>query len=103
MKASIERVKVEILLDAPLIDIVTRIVDTSGASGYTLVPALGGSGRNGRWSEDRVSTADTKILMLCIAPDEIAEVILRGLEPLLDSHGLIVMTSRVGVVRGSRF
>ena len=103
MNANIERLKVEILLDAPLADLVTGIVEEAGAGGYTLLPALGGSGRNGRWSEDRVSAADTKLLLVAIATDETAETIVHRLEPLLDSHGLIVMTTRVGVVRAQKF
>lgn len=103
MNASIERVKVEILLDAPLVDLVADIVEKAGAGGYTLVRALGGSGHNGRWSEDRVSAADTKLILLAIATDRIAEAIVSQLEPLLSSHGLIVMTTRIGVVRGEKF
>lgn len=103
MNASIERLKVEVLLDAPLVDLVVRIVEQAGAGGYTLLPVLGGSGRNGRWREDRVSAADTKLLLVAIATDEIAQTIVHGLEPLLDTHGLIIMTTRVGVVRGEKF
>lgn len=103
MNASIERVKVEILLDAPLVELVVTIVEEAGAGGYTLLPTLGGSGRNGRWSEDRVSAADSKLILVAIATDETAGTIVRRLEPLLDSHGLIVTTSRIGVVRGQKF
>jgi len=103
MNASIERVKLEILFDAPLVDLVTRIVEAAGAGGYTILPALGGSGRNGRWREDRVSGADTKLLLIAVAKEQIAETIVRGLEPLLDSYSLIAMTTRVGVVRGDKF
>lgn len=103
MNASIDRVKVEILLDAPLVDVVTGIVEAAGAGGYTILPALGGSGSSGRWHEDRVTGADTKLLVLAVASDDVAEAIVRGLEPLLDSYRLIVMTTRVGVVRGDKF
>lgn len=103
MNASVERMKVEILLDAPLVDVVTGIVEAAGAGGYTILPALGGSGHNGRWREDRVTGADTKLLLLAVASDDVAEAIVRGLEPLLDSYRMIVMTSRVAVVRGDKF
>ena len=103
MNASIERIKVEILLDAPLVDVVTSIVEAAGAGGYTILPALGGSGSNGRWREDRVTGADTKLLLLVIATEDTAETIVRGLEPLLETYGLIVITTRVGVVRSEKF
>jgi len=103
MKAFIERVKIEVLLDAPLVDLVAGIVEEAGAGGYTLLTALGGAGRNGRWSEDRVSGADTKLLLIAVTTDIVADTVLNRLEPLLDTHGLIVMTTRVGVVRGEKF
>ncbi len=43
MKAFIERVKIEVLLDAPLVDLVAGIVEGAGAGGYTLLTALGGA------------------------------------------------------------
>lgn len=103
MKPIVERMKVEILFDAPLVGAVTDIVATAGARGYTLFPALGGTGQSGQWSRDGMSAPDSKQLLLTIASEEVAAEIVRGLEPLLDSHGIIVMTSRVGVVRDSKF
>jgi PII-like signaling protein len=103
MNATIERMKVEILIDEPLVDLVTRLVEEAGAGGYTILPALGGSGNNGRWREDRVTGADTKLLLLVIATEDTAETIVRGLEPLLETYGLIVITTRVGVVRSEKF
>jgi hypothetical protein len=103
MNANIERMKVEILFDAPLLEAVSDIVTRAGAIGYTLFPALGGSGRGGRWSQDGMSHADTKIMLLTIATETAAAAIVRGLEPLLDSHGMIVMTSQIAVVREGKF
>jgi hypothetical protein len=103
MSAVTDRMKIEILFDAPLLEAVSDIVTRAGASGYTLFPALGGSGRGGRWSQDGMSHADTKVMLLTIATEEAAAAIVRGLEPLLNSHGMILMTSRVAVVREGKF
>jgi hypothetical protein len=103
MTSRVTRTKVEILFDAPLVDAVREIVVQAGASGHTLLPVLGGSGRSGQWNEDRISAADSKVLLLTIVNGQTAERIVRGLEPLLDSHGMIVITSSVGVVREARF
>lgn len=103
MTPTVERLKVEIIFDAPLVDTVTAIVTEAGAGGYTIIRALAGSGRSGRWSEDLMSAADTRMLLLTIATDEVAMEIVNALEPLLDSYGMIVITSRVGVVREGRF
>lgn len=103
MKPIVERLKVEVIFDAPLVDVVSDIVTRAGAAGFTIFPALGGSGRNGRWSEDDMSAADTKLLLLTIATEDAAKKIVSALEPLLDTYGMIVMTSHVGVVREGRF
>lgn len=103
MTPTVEHLKVEIIFDAPLVETVTDIVMQAGAGGYTIIPALSGSGRSGRWSEDLVSAADTRMLLLTIATDDVATEIVNALEPLLDSYGMIVITSRVGVVRVGRF
>ncbi len=43
------------------------------------------------------------LLLIAVTTDIVADTVLNRLEPLLDTHGLIVMTTRVGVVRGEKF
>ncbi len=102
MNASVERTKVEILLDAPHARLAMAILEKFG-TGYTLFPASGGAGRGGRWSEDQVAAADTKVLLLAIASAETAEAIVAEFEPLLETHGMIILTSYIQVVRANRF
>lgn len=103
MSPAAERMKVEVLFDSPLADAVIEVVSREGGAGYTLFSAIGGAGRNGRWTEDRLSSADSKLLLMTIVPADTARSIVGALEPLLDSHGMIVMTSAVAVVRKDRF
>jgi len=103
MNGMVDRTKIEILLDAPLARRAIDIVERAGVSGYTLFPASGGAGRGGRWSEDQITQADSKTLILTIAPHDKAQAIVAALEPLLQSHGIIVMTSLVQVVRPEKF
>lgn len=44
-----------------------EIVESASATGYTLLPATGGAGRSGRWSEHQVTMADSKMLHVTIA------------------------------------
>lgn len=103
MSATIERRKIEILLDAPLVATAIGIIERAGVTGYTLLPASGGAGRGGRWSDDQVTRADSKVLLLTIARVEQTDAIVAALEPLLDSHGMIIMLSSVQVVRADKF
>ena len=98
-----ERMKVEILFDAPLSEPVVAVVRRAGGAGHTLFAASGGEGRSGRWSEDQLSNADSKVLLMTVVTSEAAAGIVRELEALLDSHGMMIMVSRVGVVREDRF
>lgn len=100
---TVSRRKIEILVDAPLLRRVTAAAEAAGVTGYTLLPALGGSGHRGRWSDDQVTGAETKLLFWAIMDAPKAEALLDALAPLLDSHGLLLALTDVEVVRGARF
>lgn len=101
MIATAERTRIEIVLDAPLAR--TAIIEQAGVTGYTLFTASGGAGDGGRWNDDQVTRADSKVLLLTIATAVKAEAILTALEPLLESHGIIIMLSSVRIVRPEKF
>lgn len=95
--------RVEILVDTPLVRIVTGIADRAGVTGYTLLPTLGGRGTGGRWSDDQVSGAEAKVMFVSVMTEATAAALAEAMTPLLESHGLIMMTSPVEVVRKGRF
>ena len=47
--------------------------------------------------------AQAKVVFVTVTTDEKAAALAEALAPLLDSHGLVLMTSAVGVVRGAKF
>ena len=51
----LERIKVEILLDSPLVRRVEEAAERHGLTGWTVLPTLSGSGRSGRWRDDQVT------------------------------------------------
>ena len=101
--STVERVRIEVLVDAPLVGRVTEAAKASGVTGYTLLPTLGGYGNGGAWSDDQVTGAEAKVLFLTVAAPERAAALVDALRPLLESHGLIVLQSAVNVVRGNKF
>lgn len=103
MIATAERTRIEIVLDAPLARTAIEIIERAGVTGYTLFTASGGAGHGGRWNDDQVTRADSKVLLLTIATAEKAEAIVAALEPLLESHGIIIMRSSVRIVRPEKF
>ena len=103
MTDTVERVRVEILVDQPLLRRVEQIARDAGINGYTLLPSLGGLGASGSWRDDQLSGAQAKILFLTITSRTRAERLTDALADLLDSHGLLLVISRVEVVRGAKF
>jgi PII-like signaling protein len=98
-----QRRRIEVLVDAPLLRLVVDAAQAAGVSGYTVLPTLSGSGRHGSWSDDQLTGAQAKLLFLAVASDDKAQRLLDQLAPLLESHGLVVLSSPVEVIRADRF
>lgn len=99
----VQRRKIEILVDMPLLRRVTEAAAAAGVSGHTLLPTLGGTGQGGSWADDQVSGAQTKVMFVTVAAEQKAQALIAALAPLLDSHGIVLTTSIVDVVRGGKF
>lgn len=102
MIETVIRKRIEILVDSPLVRRVTDAIDKAQISGWTVLPVTSGSGRDGRWHEERVTGAD-KSLVLTISSVEKAEALVEVLAPMLTSHGLLLTMWDVEVIRGERF
>ena len=103
MADTIRRRKIEILVDAPLVRRIVAAAEGAGVTGYTLLPAVGGAGHGGRWTDDQVSGADAKLMFVTVTNDARAAALTDALEPLLESHGLLLVLSDVEVVRADKF
>ncbi|MDO9487260.1 MAG: hypothetical protein Q7J32_02720 [Sphingomonadaceae bacterium] len=103
MTDTVYRRKLEILVDAPLVRRITAAAEAAGVSGYTLLPTLGGAGHGGRWSDDQVTGADAKVMFVTVTDEARAAALTDALAPLLESHGLLLVSSVVEVVRAAKF
>lgn len=103
MVNTVARRKIEILVDAPLVRRVTAAADAAGVTGYTLLPTLGGAGHGGRWSDDQVTGAEAKVMFVTITNEVVAAALIEALAPLLDDHGLLLISGIVEIVRNDRF
>ncbi|MCX7676029.1 MAG: transcriptional regulator [Alteraurantiacibacter sp.] len=102
MIETVVRKRIEILVDNPLVRQVTNAIDKVRITGWTVLPVTSGSGRDGRWREERVIGND-KSLVLTIASAEKAQALVETLAPMLNSHGLLLSMWDVEVIRGERF
>lgn len=104
MTASIaQRCRIEVLVDRPLVPLIVEAANKAGIAGYSLLPVLGGAGRNGTWSDEEISGAQAKLIFMTVASQDKTDRLVEHLSPLLDSHGLVLFVGTVDVVRGSRF
>ena len=81
---------------------VTDAIDQADITGWTIMPVQSGSGREGRWREERVTGSD-KVLVLTIASNDKASALAQSLGPILSSHGMLLTMWDVEVIRGERF
>lgn len=99
---TVNRKRIDILADAPLLPRLVAALNASGVTGHTVLPASSGAGASGRWSDDGL-TGTAKLVVMAITTAEHAANLVDRLAPLLDSHRLLLTLSDVDVVRGDRF
>ena len=102
MIETVIRKRIEILVDMPLVRLVTAAIERCEITGWTVLPVTSGRGRDGPWQEERVTGSD-KSLVLTIASQARATRLAEELAPLLNSHGLLLTMWDVEVIRGERF
>ena len=96
--------RIEIVIEAPVIDRLRRVLDDKGVSGYTIVPAVAGRGKHGRWNrEGEISdTGRMMVLFAIVDPSELDDM-LGAVYAVLSRQIGIVSVSDVQVVRDEHF
>ena len=97
------RKKIEIIVDAPLTERVTRTIDDIGATGYTVFRSIGGRGADGVWQEDQLTGTQQKVLIKIIVSERKADQLIDTLSTQLERYSCIMYVSTVEVVRAEKF
>ncbi len=96
--------RVEIIIEAPMESRLTGALDTAGVTGYTVLPVLGGNGRNGRWTrEGQVSSAGGMVAIVSVVRAERVEGLLEAVFAVVERHIGIVNVTDCDVLRAERF
>lgn len=103
MVQTVTRKRIEILVDNPLAPRIIAQLKTVDISGWSLIHVDSGGGRSGEWQHDDVTGAAAKTIVLVIASEAKAGLLLEALAPHLDSYRLLLTIADVQVVRGDRF
>lgn len=96
--------RIEIMVEAPLMNRVITILDDLEVSGYTVMPAIAGRGNDGAWHRDgQVGRVGSVVQVFCIVDPEREDDILEPLFRLVSRQIGIVTVSDVRVVRSDHF
>lgn len=100
---TVKRRRIEVIADAPLMPRIAAACRAAGISGWSVMPLLGGHGRSGDWTEDRLTGAASKQMLIAICGDEASGRLIDKLGPVLDSHRLLLSVGDVEIVRPEHF
>lgn len=96
--------RIEIMVEEPLITRVLSLLDEQDVSGYTVLPALAGRGKEGSWHRDGlVGRAGALVQIFCIVDESRVDAILEPLFKLVSRQIGIVSISDVAVIRPEHF
>ncbi len=96
--------RIEIMVEAPLMDRVIDILEDQAVSGYTVLPAIAGRGKSGRWHRDGlVGRVGSVVQVVCVVDEGRVDDILQPVFKLVSRQIGIVTLLDVEVIRGDQF
>lgn len=96
--------RIEIMIEAPMMDRVLRFLDQSDVAGYTVFPAIAGKGQDGAWHRDGlVGRVGSVVQIVCILDENRCRELLDPLFEMVAPQIGIVSISTVEVVRPTKF
>lgn len=98
-----QKKKIEIVTDASVQEDVADVLRRRGASGYTLIPQVGGRGSRGIRDSGDIFGVFDNVLFIVVVAEELAEPLVEEVMTLLEGHPRMVLVSNVSVVRDDHF
>jgi PII-like signaling protein len=96
--------KIDIMVEEPLMKRVLALLDTHGVTGYTVLAALAGRGKDGTWHRDgHVGRAGAVVQISCILDESRVDAVLEPLFTVVSRQIGIVTISDVQVIRPENF
>lgn len=97
----VQRKKLEIIVEAPLLNHILDVFDRAAVTGYTVVPTLAGCGRRGPWREGQLSNVGRMIMVICITDESRMQQVLEPVHKVLGRQIGIMTVTDVAVVQGA--
>jgi nitrogen regulatory protein PII len=96
--------RVEIVVEAPALRRLVDRLDAAAVTGYTVIPALAGRGRDGSWrGEGLAGDAGRMVMVVCITDPSKVDAVLETAYAVVQRQIGIVTVSDVQVIRAEHF
>ena len=96
--------RLDIIIEAPALNLLLEQLDAAGVTGYTVFPALSGRGHDGHWRlDDSFNDASHMVQVSSIMDGALIAAVLEGAYSVVRRHIGIVTVSDVQVVRSDHF
>ena len=95
--------KIEIVVQAPIMQQVLDLIIKLGASRYTVLKAMSGRGHGGEWNVDQLSEATSHVVIVLLVSDDLADRIIDEVGVLFTDYHGIIYVSDVEVLRSEYF
>lgn len=96
--------RIEIVVEAPVVGRLLTLLDDLAVTGYTVIPALAGRGREGSWRRDGlVGEAGRMVVIYCIVDAQRVDTVLDPVFKIVSRQIGIVTLSDVEVIRPGHF
>ena len=96
--------RLEIVIEAPLVDRLLGLLDRADVTGYTVMPALAGRGREGTWRrEGLVTEAGRMVVVMTVIDPTRVDAVLEQIYPLIARQIGILTICDVDVIRADHF
>ena len=95
--------KVEIVVEAACAPRIIDMIESVGATGYTVLRKVSGKGNRGVRNDAHLTDVFQNVMIVVIAADDVARRIITESQPLLENYAGIVSMSDVEVVRDEHF
>ncbi|MBL8671723.1 MAG: DUF190 domain-containing protein [Alphaproteobacteria bacterium] len=97
------RKKVEIVVEKVRAPAIVALIERLGATGYTVMPSLAGSGHTGLRGASEVVGVFDNVIVMAVTSEDKARAIMSGAMEVLRDYAGIVLLSDVEVARPDHF
>lgn len=96
--------RIEIVVEVPALQRLLDRLDKAKVSGYTVIPALEGRGRDGSWSREGLAgEAGRMVVVICITDASKVDAVLEGAYAVVSRQIGIISIADVQVIRPDHF